>query len=58
MIHLLLVVAAIIFVVWLILHIAGAVLGGALNLLWILIVVALAIWLWRMVTGRNRTTAL
>jgi hypothetical protein len=41
MIHTLLVIAAIVFVVWLVLTLAGAVAGGLAHLLWIVILVAL-----------------
>jgi multisubunit Na+/H+ antiporter MnhE subunit len=44
MIHALLVIAAILFVLWLLFHAAGAV----IHLLWILIVAAIVIWLVRM----------
>lgn len=50
MIHALLVLAVIVFVIWLLSHAAGAL----LNLLWIVIVAALVIWAARMVL-RGRT---
>ena len=54
MIHALLGIAIAIFIVWVVLHVIGLVFGGLLNLLWIAIVVALAIWLWRLALGRQR----
>ena len=54
MIHTLLVIAAIIFVVWLVLLLIGHV-GGFINLLWIVILVALIWWLLSFITGRRRT---
>ena len=53
-IHTLLVIAAIIFVVWLVLLLIGHV-GGLINLLWIVILVALIWWLLSFITGRRRT---
>jgi hypothetical protein len=50
MIHALLVLAVIVFVIWLLAHAGGAL----LNLLWIVIVAALVIWAARMVL-RGRT---
>ncbi len=41
MIHALLVLAAIVFILWLLFHAAGAL----LNLLWIAIIVAIVLWL-------------
>lgn len=54
MIHILLVIAIAVFVAWIILHVIGLVFGGLINLLWILILVALAVWLWRLAAGRAR----
>lgn len=41
MIHLLLVVAAVLFVLWLVFHAAG----GMVNLLWLVIIIAAVLWL-------------
>ena len=49
MIHLLLVVAVILFVLWLLFHAAGAV----VNLIWIAIVVLAVIWLVGLLRGRR-----
>ena len=49
MIHLLIVAAVILFVVWLLFHAAGAL----VNLLWIVIVVLAVIWLVGLVRGRR-----
>jgi hypothetical protein len=46
-------IALVIFVVWLVLNIAGAVFGGLVHLLWIVIVIALAIWLLQTLTRRR-----
>ena len=50
MIHLLLVVAAILFVLWLLFHATGAL----VNLIWIAIVVLAVIWLIGLLRGRSR----
>lgn len=49
MIHLLIVAAVILFIVWLLFHAVGAL----VNLLWIVIVVLAIIWLWGLVRGRR-----
>ena len=49
MIHLLIVAAVILFVLWLLFHAAG----GIVNLLWIVIIVLAIIWLVGLVRGRR-----
>jgi hypothetical protein len=49
MIHLLIVAAVILFVLWLLFHAAGAL----VNLLWIVIVILAVIWLVGLVRGRR-----
>jgi hypothetical protein len=49
MIHILIVAAVILFILWLLFHAAGAL----VNLLWIVIVVLLVIWLWGFLRGRR-----
>ncbi len=56
MIHTLLGIAAVIFVVWLLLVVVGHVGGVFINLLWILILIALIWWLVSFFTGRSRRT--
>lgn len=51
MIHILLVIAAILFVLWLLFHAAGAV----VNLIWLAIIVLVVIWLVGLVRGRSAT---
>ena len=51
MIHALLVLALVVFLLWLLFH----ALGAMVHLLWIVIVVALVIWVVRMALGRSRT---
>jgi hypothetical protein len=46
-------VALAVFVIWLALTIIGTVFHALINLLWIIIVVALVVWLIRMFTGRR-----
>ncbi|HEY7779169.1 MAG TPA: hypothetical protein VIC85_03050 [Ktedonobacterales bacterium] len=58
MIHTLLGIAVVVFVIWLILTILGAVAGGLVHLLWIVILVCLAVWAFRFLTGSNRGRAL
>lgn len=53
MIHLLLGIAVVIFIVWVALVLVGHV-GGLVNLLWILIVIALIWWLVSFFAGRRR----
>ena len=50
MIHLLIVAAVILFVLWLLFHAAGAI----VNLIWIAIVVLAIIWLVGLFRGRSR----
>jgi hypothetical protein len=52
-IHSLLGIALVVFVVWLVLQVIGLLFGGLLHLLWLAILVALAVWLWRLATGRH-----
>lgn len=49
MIHSLLVIAVVLFVLWLLLHAAG----GLVNLIWLAIIVLVAIWLFGLVRGRS-----
>jgi hypothetical protein len=58
MIHTLLGIAVVVFLIWLVLTLVGAVAGGLIHLLWIVIIVCLAIWLFRMLTGSRRGSAL
>ncbi len=58
MIHLLLGIAVAVFIVWLVLTLLGAVAGGLIHLLWIVIVVALAIWLFQFLVGSRRSRTL
>ena len=50
MIHLLIVAAVILFVLWLLFHAAGAI----VNLIWIAIIVLAVIWLVGLFRGRSR----
>jgi hypothetical protein len=52
MIHLLLVIAAVLFVLWLLFHAAGAL----VNLIWLAIIVLVVIWLIGLVRGRSTTS--
>jgi hypothetical protein len=52
MIHLLLVIAAVLFVVWLLFHATGAL----VNLIWLAIIVLVVIWLIGFVRGRSTTS--
>jgi hypothetical protein len=52
MIHALLVLAVVLFVLWLLFHAAGAL----VNLLWIAILIAVALWLLGFVFNRGGTT--
>jgi hypothetical protein len=49
MIHALLVVAVILFVVWLLFHAAG----GLVNLIWLVIIVLVVLWLFGFVRNRS-----
>lgn len=40
-------IAAVVFLIWVVLALIGAVFNGLIHLLWIVILVALAIWLWQ-----------
>ncbi|HSP10158.1 MAG TPA: hypothetical protein VLU92_11240 [Candidatus Dormibacteraeota bacterium] len=51
MIHILLVIAAVLFVLWLLFHAAGAI----VNLIWLAIIVLVVIWLIGLVRGRSTT---
>jgi len=52
MIHALLVIAAILFVLWLLFHATG----GVINLIWLAIIVLVVIWLIGLVRGRSTTS--
>ena len=53
MIHALLVLAVVVFIIWLLFHAAGAL----IHLLWILILIALAVWLFNVLfRGGGRRT--
>ncbi|HEY7357532.1 MAG TPA: hypothetical protein VH590_21725 [Ktedonobacterales bacterium] len=56
MIHTLLVIAAVIFIVWILLVLVGHIGGALINLLWILILIALIWWLVSFFTGRRSRT--
>jgi hypothetical protein len=51
MIHLLLVIAAVLFVLWLLFHATGAL----VNLIWLAIIVLVVIWLIGFARGRSAT---
>ncbi|HEY7125974.1 MAG TPA: hypothetical protein VH540_18620 [Ktedonobacterales bacterium] len=55
MIHSLLGIAAVIFVIWLVLVVFGHVAGILVNLLWILIAIAVIWWVLSFVLGRGRS---
>lgn len=50
----LLTIAVAVFAIWLIFTLIGVVIHGLINLLWIIIVIALAVWIVRLFTGRQR----
>jgi hypothetical protein len=51
-------IAAVALLVWVVLSLIGAVFGGLIHLLWIVILVALAVWLWQFLTrGSDRQRA-
>jgi len=52
MIHMLLVIAAVLFVLWLVFHATGAL----INLIWLAIIVLVVIWLIGLVRGRSTTS--
>lgn len=54
MVPLLLGIALVVFVIWLVLALVGALLGGLIHLLWIVILVCVALWLLQRVTGGRR----
>ena len=48
-------IAVAVFAIWLFFTLIGAVLGGLIHLLWIIILIALAVWIVRFFTaGRQR----
>lgn len=49
MIHALLVVAVILFILWLLFHATG----GLINLIWLVIIVLVAIWLFGLIRSRS-----
>ncbi|HEY7974161.1 MAG TPA: hypothetical protein VID72_02365 [Ktedonobacterales bacterium] len=49
----LLTIAVVIFAIWLAFTLIGTVFHAFINLLWIIIVIALVVWLVRMFTGRR-----
>lgn len=51
MIHMLLVIAVVLFVLWLLFHTAGVL----INLIWLAIIVLLVIWLVGFIRGRSAT---
>ena len=55
MIHSLLGIAAVIFIIWLVLVVFGHAAGILVNLLWILIVIALVWWVLSFLMGRGRS---
>jgi hypothetical protein len=52
--HSLLGIALVIFLIWLFLVVVSHILGWLFNLLWIVIVIALILWLFRVIFGRRR----
>jgi hypothetical protein len=52
----LLIIAVAIFAIWLFFHLIGAIFGGLINLLWIIIVIALVVWVVRLFTGGRQRT--
>ena len=50
MIHALLVIAVILFILWLLFHATGVL----VNLIWLVIIVLVGLWLFGMVRGRSR----
>ena len=54
MIHSLLAIAVVIFVIWLLLVVVGHAGGFLINLLWILILIALVVWVVNFFMGRGR----
>lgn len=58
MLRTLLGIAVVVFAIWLILTIVGAVLNGLIHLLWIVILIALALWVWQRFVVRRRSNML
>ena len=58
MLRTLLGIAVVVFAIWLILTIVGAVLGGLIHLLWIVILIALVLWVWQRFVVRRRSDVL
>lgn len=54
--HLLLRIAAILFLIWVVLSLIGLIFNGLIHLLWVVIVVALVVWIWQRVSGRRTIT--
>lgn len=54
MVPLLLGIALVVFVIWLVMTLVGAIIGGLIHLLWIVILICVAIWLFQRVTGSGR----
>lgn len=57
MINLLLGLAVIVFFIWLLLTLLGAVAGGLVHALWIIILVSLAVWAYQYQKGGRRGRA-
>ena len=45
--------AVVVFLIWVVLALVGAVFSGLIHLLWIVILIALAVWLWQFLTHRS-----
>lgn len=58
MLRTLLGIAVVVFAIWLILTIVGAVLNGLIHLLWIVILIALVLWIWQRFVVRRRSDVL
>lgn len=58
MLRTLLGIAVVVFAIWLILTIVGAVLNGLIHLLWIVILIALVLWVWQRFVVRRRSDVL
>jgi thiol:disulfide interchange protein len=50
-------VAIVVFAIWLVFTLIGAVFSGLIHLLWIIILIALAVWVWQRFVVRRRTHA-
>ncbi len=46
-------IAAVVFLIWVVLALIGAVFSGLIHLLWIVILVALAVWLWQKLSATD-----